>query len=447
MHPIVIEFNLTDREEVQEEPASLLPPLTSFIPIIETLPGLLLEDNTYVSSHILFPHRRDRAYDSFQSVLKPLIGSNVETLISYARRIEELVLTDSGRDERPRVSQDTITRLAHVRDVNNPSSPSLLSSLKRLRLIDVDSELAYLWFCLTPSLQQLELSGIPPTRHTTIAAFLIELANNAPDLAHLTLGPGRLFPGALQVSLAFEHLRELRINDVADTVDFAFLQAVAALPELALFDINARTAKYAPYKPVADVDATKGRDPAVYARDNAEEISTSIGTEEEFVPFLRLTTLAVTGDVVLMHDLLLRLLPRGVERLSLTVVRRASGVVDDSTLPSQVPYHTFKRSNINIQLVCEGEHSPNTKPICPECKEKRRMKRLLKKQVHKSFLCYQAARLASTIDRILECASPQSIHINSADILPPSTGTTSVPLDPQCFRHLRSTNCCPALVS
>ncbi len=138
-----------------------------------------------------------------------------------------------------------------------------------------------------------EVSGIPPARQTTIAAFLDELVSNAPDLAYLTLGPGRLFSGALQVSLRFEHLRELRIDNAADTVDFAFLQAVAALPELALFAIDARTSEYIPYTPATmDVEATEGRDPPAPALENAEHISTGTGTKEAFVPFLRLTTLS-----------------------------------------------------------------------------------------------------------------------------------------------------------
>ena len=59
----VIAFNLTDREEDQEE-AAPLPPLTSLIPIIETLPGLVLEDNTYVSS-FFFSLRRYCTNDPF----------------------------------------------------------------------------------------------------------------------------------------------------------------------------------------------------------------------------------------------------------------------------------------------------------------------------------------------------------------------------------------------
>ncbi len=47
-----ISFNPTDREEVQEK-AAPLPPLTSFIPIIETLPGLFLKDN-YLRQFNLF---------------------------------------------------------------------------------------------------------------------------------------------------------------------------------------------------------------------------------------------------------------------------------------------------------------------------------------------------------------------------------------------------------
>ncbi len=39
-------FGSTDRGDEVE----LLPPLNSFVPVIEMLPGLHLEDNTYVSA-------------------------------------------------------------------------------------------------------------------------------------------------------------------------------------------------------------------------------------------------------------------------------------------------------------------------------------------------------------------------------------------------------------
>ncbi|KJA24854.1 hypothetical protein HYPSUDRAFT_38196 [Hypholoma sublateritium FD-334 SS-4] len=427
------------------EDATTIRPLQSFVPIIEALPGLLLEDNTYY-------------------VGMPLISRDLKAFISYARRVEKLTLTDVGRDKYPCVSQDTITRLAHVRDVKNPLLPSLLSSLKHLRLVDVDSELSYIWFCLTPSLETLELSGIPQARQTTIATFLNELLSSTPRLAHLTLGPGRLSPSALQTSVRFEHLRELRITDAADALDFAFLQAVAALPELALFDIDARTAKYTPYTPLAGVATMDGHDaPAQNAPEDTTHISTGVEAESASVTFPRLTTLTVISTILVMHDLVHCLLPHGVENVSLTLVLgevlpipthwnlsltsssesvveaglasksvlggkdnampepleppsagvpsalAAEEVVDGSLLP-EVPYHTFKK--LGRRVTCKGDLSLDDSRICSTCQEKREQRLL---DAEKSNLLFQITHFASTIEHILEYTSPQSVYINRAD--------------------------------
>ncbi len=63
-----------------------------------------------------------------QYAITPLIRGDLKTFISYACRIEELVLTDVGHDEHPHISQDVFSRLALVQDINAP----FLSSLKRL---------------------------------------------------------------------------------------------------------------------------------------------------------------------------------------------------------------------------------------------------------------------------------------------------------------------------
>ncbi|KJA24855.1 hypothetical protein HYPSUDRAFT_449771 [Hypholoma sublateritium FD-334 SS-4] len=270
----IFDNSATDRGEDVES----LPPLQSFVPVIKMLPGLHLKDNTYYAE-------------------TPLIQEDLKAFKAYAGRVEELVLTDVGRDEHPRVSQDVITRLALIQDVRTP----FMSSLKRLDLTSVDEELAYLWLCLTPTLETLVVDRIPPARQPTIAAFLAELVRSAPHLAHLTLGDG-IPPSALWRSVRFAHLRELRI-DMAPAIVFAFLEAVAALPVLTLFDIDAATTEYTAYTPLAEVAAPDGAAPT---------------------PFPRLEALTVVGTVLLMHDLLHRLLPRGVEQILLILVRRCS---------------------------------------------------------------------------------------------------------------------------
>ena len=96
-------------------------------------------------------------------------------LVSYTNRVGTMSLTDSCLDQQPTVSPDILVRLAMIQDVNTP----FFSSLKCLRLVDVDSDLKFLWFCISPSLDTLEVSGIPKTRHFALSSFFKELVLKA----------------------------------------------------------------------------------------------------------------------------------------------------------------------------------------------------------------------------------------------------------------------------
>lgn len=538
---IVTLFAFTDRGEKAEP----LPPLKSFVPVIETLPGLLLEDNTYVSPHKILSVSFNSAVLTirFQYVGSPLLCGDLKAFRSYARRVEDLVLTDVGHEEYPRVSQDTMTRLALIQDAKNP----FLSSLRRLQLVDVDSELLYLWLCITPSLETLEVGGIPYTRQISISNFFEELVGSVPRLANITLGPGRLSAGVLQSSTRFVHLRQLRIIDAAALLNFAFLVAVAALPELELFDIDTRTAKYTPYTPPAAVSAdalAKEKDAHGEGWPDAEDTTSEI---LEKAPFPRLKKLTIVSNVLLMCDLLRRLLPRGIEQVSLTLVRggflpipahwnlmppesseptadveilvesvvqiehsadatslapplthpllgSSEQVVDDSLIYT-VPYHTF--DSWGEMIVCPGDRAPNSHHMCPECTKKRRLeikkakkkkaltqaqhqqpktkqqleqeppeeqKRLEEQQLDAqrrlegqqrdaqllldaegesvSNILPQIAHFASVIERILEHAKPQTIHITRVDAsssaLTPQIALSPPDLPPATLRKLLS---------
>ncbi len=129
----------------------------------------------------------------------------------------------------------------------------------------------------------------------------------------------------------------------------------------------------------------------------------------------------------------------------------AAGVID-GTLPSKVPYHTFKNTKKKTTK-CYGDHSLD-QIICSECKEKRRLRLIMENQerlkAQKSNIFFQATHLASTIDHFLDCASPQSVHINSADILSSilSPGIASVLLNPPELPQstLRRLLSCPNLM-
>ncbi len=246
---------------------------------------------------------------------------------------------------------------------------------------------------------------------------------SVPRLAHLTLGCGQLSPSALKASVHFTHLRTLRINvcglrttDAAAALDFTFLAAVAALPELALFDIDTRT--YTPYIPYADSAA---------AGDCVADMSTGAAFGEVLEPFRSLKTMTIAGTVLLMHDLLHDLLPRGIEHVSLTLVcngilpipahwnpaasvsteltveadptvEATENVLDapaplvsplaelTSALPvevvvessfPEVPFHTFEDYWGNT-YICKGDRSDDD--ICPNCTDKRRIRHELQQK-------------------------------------------------------------------
>ena len=84
----------------------------------------------------------------------PISCGDLEELTFFAQRVEELCLTDTTHDQDLEVSADTITRLAiALRGTDNPLFPRL----KRLRLEGADSQLSFLWFCVTPSLETRKL--------------------------------------------------------------------------------------------------------------------------------------------------------------------------------------------------------------------------------------------------------------------------------------------------
>ncbi|KAF8179864.1 hypothetical protein BJ912DRAFT_637740 [Pholiota molesta] len=290
-----LDNGITDRDP----PVDTLPALDSFVPIIEHLPGLVLENNAY-------------------HVRRPLLKAELKQLRSYTRKIRELILTDATSTGYPSVAPETLARLALIQD---PKSP-FLPSLETLRLVDADEALIYfLFFCVTPSLASLEISHIPRTRHITISCFLEELVLNAPQLSNITLGPGRLSESSLQSSLKFVHLRHLHIINAADSLDFDFLRDVSSLPELESFVIDARTAEYqqrlfqSDAASLAPTSSTEG--PASFV-----EYQTPIAADiDSATPFRRLTTLSIIANVVLMGDLVYHLFPQGVKEVSLTLVQ------------------------------------------------------------------------------------------------------------------------------
>jgi hypothetical protein len=239
----------------------------------------------------------------------------LEQLTSYTRRIKELVLTDTAPITPPDIAPETLARLALIQD---PKSP-FLSSLECLRIIDANQSLLYLFFCIVPSLKSLEIVRAPSTRARQIAlsSFLKELVIRVPRLSNVTLC-GRVSKSFLQSSLKFNHLRQLHLINAVESLDFTLLQEVSMLPDLESFLIDAHTSQYKPRLLVVN-DASLSPTSNDIGPPN---LSSSAGQMDlSPLPFPRLRKLAVTGNILLMADLISYLPPRTVKEVSLTLVR------------------------------------------------------------------------------------------------------------------------------
>lgn len=384
-----------------------------------------------------------------QYVEGPLLGndSDLNKFRNFAQRVEELTLTDDLRKRYYKVSPDIITRLAMIQGAK---APGLLPSLKHLRLIDVDSNLAYLWFCIMPSIQTLEVSGIPQKRQITVSTFLKELVLKAPQLSKITLGPGHLAVNVLKGALQFCHLRQLEICNLATSLDFTYLQAVSALPYLEIFSINASTAEYTPYIPseagrqsISSIKAPEG------TKDKSDPLS-SASRERHILAFPRLAYLTVISNALLVCDLILHLFPKGIEKVSLTLVcdrlapipypwlsanapywsaavkaaLRAHPPPATALEAVEVPYHTFKTEK-GFKRICHGDREEDNHYICADCitLKYERVAKEERRWCHKfipAVLCFSSA-----VDKICEISNAISIHIDCQEI---ALSTHAVPL-------------------
>ncbi|KAF9484271.1 hypothetical protein BDN70DRAFT_989725 [Pholiota conissans] len=256
-----------------EEPLNALQDLESFVPIIERIPGLVFEDNVY---HISRP------------LLKPDLGQ----LAYYTREIGTLTLTDFSANQYRNVAPETLTRLALLQ---NPDIP-FLPSLEHLRIVLADEALTYLYFCITPSLKSLDISRVLPSRQATISYFLKEIAVHAPKLSSISVGPGRISNSFLQSFLTFIHLRQLSLIDSLESLEFAFLRDVSALPELESLMIDVRTTEYTP-RPLHDISTPNT------------------------MSFRRLQKLTIVANIAIMADIIRYLFPSEVKEVSLTLVQ------------------------------------------------------------------------------------------------------------------------------
>ncbi|KAF9484243.1 hypothetical protein BDN70DRAFT_161800 [Pholiota conissans] len=265
--------------------------VTSFLPFIKLLPNVTISDNQYY-------------------VDGPLVMTELERFAKSTRRIKQITLTD---DELPTdnitIASETLIRLGKLEDPTKP----YLSSLERLRLINADHTLLYIFsFCIIPSLKSLEIARVPAARQISISSFLKELVFQVPCLPSLTLGPGGISAASLRTSLKFTHLRHLHIDNAAESLDFDFLQDIAALPELESLIIDARTAEYKHCQRLSDTDTA---------------CPTLIVTGPSTIPFPHLRKLILIANILLIGDIVYYLFPRTVKDVSLTLVQNGQAMV------------------------------------------------------------------------------------------------------------------------
>ncbi|KAF9484249.1 hypothetical protein BDN70DRAFT_989708 [Pholiota conissans] len=293
-----------------------LPPLDSFISIIEKLPGLVLDNGQYL-------------------VNGPLLMTDLSELVSYTRKITEVILTDTDSTE-PEVSSETLARLALVQDPKNP----FLSSLRHLRLINADESLSYLFFCVTPSLKTLEIIGAPLNRQITVSSFIRELVLGAPQLENIILR-GCILESVLDCIPKFNNLRQLHLVDLAAPLKFSFLKALSMLADLEELVVEATTTEYTGY---LSSSTSSTDDDIIPVRGG---VTPCTATEPNSIPFRRLQKLAIAGNVVLIGDIVRYLHPRSVKDVSLTLVRHSP--------PAPIGSHTIELSDPMFTISCKSE--------------------------------------------------------------------------------------------
>ncbi|KAF9484248.1 hypothetical protein BDN70DRAFT_872740 [Pholiota conissans] len=254
--------------------------LDSFLPVVQLLPHLIVEDNEY-------------------HIEGPLTAAELQHFSLSTRRIRKLTLTNKTKDDHI-IAPETLARLCMMQDPQNP----FLSSLEHLTVsgVDANQSSSYLFFCLVPSLKILEIDGGPSTRQIAIFTFLQELVLKALHLSNLTLGPGYISEGSLRNAVKFRYLRHLRLIDAAKSLDFEFLQNISVLPELESLEIDARTAEY--------------------TQSHADLLSSTLSiVDANAIHFPQLQKLNLVANILLIGDIIHYLLPPAPKEVKLTLVQ------------------------------------------------------------------------------------------------------------------------------
>ncbi|CAA7263385.1 unnamed protein product [Cyclocybe aegerita] len=274
--------------------------IDSFLPLLMCLPptALLLEDNAYY--------------------IDGAINAEDWNLIShYAKRVRGFTLRDELDKNIPCIPIETILRLAQLQHPDKPLFPSL----ERLSVVQANSNLSHLPLFLSPSIRTLEIASLSSASAPSFRSFLTALITmSAQHVQELILGPGRLPEPLLQTFFRFEHVRYLELKDVVDPFDFTLIERVGALSQLEKLVVDARNAQYAgrvdPPQPPAPILEFGSEESASDNRDP--------GSSQLLHPkFPRLSSISVTGNLMLIGDLLHFLRTAKLHEANLTFVPSA----------------------------------------------------------------------------------------------------------------------------
>ncbi|KAF8801979.1 hypothetical protein BYT27DRAFT_7308374, partial [Phlegmacium glaucopus] len=257
--------------------------LDSFIPILRHLPGLYLDQNLYY-------------------ILGPIAAEDWARLRDYALTVSKFILTDvKNKDSEARISPAAYFRLALSQDLETPFFPHLSD----LVIVDADTSLSYLELLLTPSLKSLEVSRIPDAQQPRLFSFLITLAQVAPLLQSLILGPGQFPSISIYTIFQFRNLRQLELKDAVSEMNFAFFKSLGSLPALESLILDARSCEY-----VSSTTTMGGKSDKESSKNDISDTGDA---------FNQLMKLHVIGSPLFLEDLVPQIASTRLEDVSIMV--------------------------------------------------------------------------------------------------------------------------------
>ena len=246
--------------------------------------------------------------------------------------VSKFILTDVTKNSEALISPAAYFRLALSLEPGIPLFPHLSD----LVIVDADASLSYLEFLLTPSLTSLEVSSIPNANQWILFSFLTSLAQVAPLLQTLTIGPG-WFPSKsiMQTILQFKNLRQLELKGTVLKMTFAFLESLGtSLPALESLILDVRSCEYIPSTAIMSEDLSKGIEehtphaPFDTHRQKRRRVSAESDVGDAFSQLMKLH---IIGSPLFLGDLILQIASTRLRDVFITVVTGMQAVDNAQT--------------------------------------------------------------------------------------------------------------------